>query len=92
MEFLPDPLNDRTCKDLPPFVNKAVSDDVLFPKKDDGSTTVDWKLLEDFMSKEGPLEKRQVLKIIEHGIKILKMEPNLVKIPEPVVVVGDIHG
>jgi len=68
MEFLPDPLNDRTCKDLPPFVNKAVSDDVLFPKKDDGSVVVDWKLLEDFMSKEGPLEKRQVLKIIEQGV------------------------
>lgn len=55
MEFLPDPLNDRTCKDLPPFVNKAVSDDVLFPKRDDGTIIVDWKLLEDFMSKEGPL-------------------------------------
>lgn len=44
------------------------------------------------MSKEGPLAKRQVLQIIELGIQILKKEPNLVKIPEPVVVVGDIHG
>ena len=44
------------------------------------------------MSREGPLQKSQVLKIIEYGIAILKNEPNLVKIPEPVVVVGDIHG
>ena len=44
------------------------------------------------MSKEGPLLKTQVMKIIELGIAILKKEPNLVKIPEPVVVVGDIHG
>jgi len=58
MEFLPDPLNDRPCKDLPPFVNKAVSDDILFPTNSEGQSTVDWKLLEDFMSKEGPLEKR----------------------------------
>ena len=36
MEFLPDPLNDRPCKDLPPFVNKAVSDEVLFPKNAEG--------------------------------------------------------
>lgn len=52
----------------------------------------DWKILEEFMSKEGPLLKAQVLKIIRLGTDILKKEPNLVKIPEPVVVVGDIHG
>jgi serine/threonine-protein phosphatase 2B catalytic subunit len=44
------------------------------------------------MSKEGPLQKSQVMKIIKMGTAILKKEPNLVKIPEPVVVVGDIHG
>ena len=67
MEYLPDPLNDRPCKDLPPFVNKKVDDNLLFPKNADGVQIVDWKLLEEFMSKEGPLEKSQVLKIIEHG-------------------------
>ena len=44
------------------------------------------------MSKEGPLAKSQVMKIISMGTEIFKNEPNLVKIPEPVVVVGDIHG
>ncbi len=61
MEYLPDPLNDRPCKDLPPFVNKKVHDDLLFPKNAEGVKIVDWKLLEEFMSKEGPLEKSQVL-------------------------------
>lgn len=32
------------------------------------------------------------MKIIQAGTDIFKNEPNLVKIPEPVVVVGDIHG
>lgn len=32
------------------------------------------------------------MKIIKKGIDILKNEPNLIKISEPVVVVGDIHG
>ena len=32
------------------------------------------------------------MKIIKMGTDIFKNEPNLVKIPEPVVVVGDIHG
>lgn len=88
MEYLPDPCGDRPMKDLPPFVNKAVDDSLLFP---DGSKP-DWKLLEEFMSKEGPILKSQVMKILSAGTAILKEEPNLVRIPEPVVVVGDIHG
>ena len=32
MEFLPDPIKDRPMKDLPSFVNKEISDELLFPK------------------------------------------------------------
>ena len=58
MEYLPDPINDRPVKDLPPFVNKEIKDEVLFKRKDDETTIVDWKILEEFMCKEGPLQKR----------------------------------
>jgi hypothetical protein len=44
MEFLPDPLNDRPVKDLPPFVNKALKDCDLFVKDEAGSDIVSWKL------------------------------------------------
>jgi serine/threonine-protein phosphatase 2B catalytic subunit len=37
MEFLPDPVNDRTLKDLPPFVHKAINDKLLFPLREDGT-------------------------------------------------------
>lgn len=92
MEYLPDPVNDRPLKDLPPFVNKAIPDSLLFPRNSEGAEIPDWRLLEEFMSKEGPLSKQQVMKIIKMGTDIFKNDPNLVKIPEPVVVVGDIHG
>jgi len=92
MEFLPDPINDRPVKDLPPFANKELKDEILFITTEDGNEAVDWKLFEEFMSREGPMPKRQVLKILKLGTDIFKKEPNLVKIPEPVVVVGDIHG
>lgn len=36
MEFLPDPVNDRPMKDLPPFVNKALPDTTLFIKNEQG--------------------------------------------------------
>ena len=32
------------------------------------------------------------MKILNQALEIFKKEPNLVKVPEPVVVVGDIHG
>ena len=57
MEYLPDPLNDRPIKDLPPFANKEIPDSLLFKKKEDGTEIVDWKLFEEFMSKEGPMNK-----------------------------------
>ena len=60
MEFLPDPLGDRKMKDLPPFANKPIDDALLFPKEG----VPDWKLLQEFMQKEGPIQKSQVMKII----------------------------
>jgi len=56
MEFLPDPVNDRPMKELPPFANKALPESILFVKGDNGEVP-DWKLLEEFMSREGPLLK-----------------------------------
>ena len=32
------------------------------------------------------------MKILNQALDIFKKQPNLVKVPEPVVVVGDIHG
>ena len=55
MEFLPDPINDRPLKDLPSFVNKEISDELLFSKQENGIDIPDWKLFEEFMSKEGPM-------------------------------------
>lgn len=49
-------------------------------------------MLRDFLLREGPLEKKQVVKILKDGINMLSKEPNLVKIGEPIVIVGDLHG
>lgn len=64
LQYLPDPIGDRPIKDLPPFVNQEIHDSLLFKKKDDGTEIVDWKLFEEFMTKEGPMNKRQVMKIL----------------------------
>jgi hypothetical protein len=53
---VPDPLNDRTCseKDCPRLINKPLEDSVLFSKE---GGNPDWKLLKDFLSREGPIPK-----------------------------------
>ena len=55
MELLLDPNNDRPMKDLPTFVNKEISDELLFPNIENGIPIPDWKLFEEFISKEGPM-------------------------------------
>ena len=55
LEYLPDPINDRPMKDLPPFVNAELKDETLFNKQENGIDIPDWKLFEEFMSKEGPM-------------------------------------
>jgi serine/threonine-protein phosphatase 2B catalytic subunit len=52
----------------------------------------DWKLLRDHLAREGRLEKSDLLELINNFINIIKTEPNIVRIQDPVTVVGDIHG
>ena len=52
----------------------------------------DWKLLRDHLAREGKLEKADLLELINNFISVVKAEPNIVKIQDPVTVVGDIHG
>ena len=62
----------------------------------------DWKVLKNFLLKEGHLKKDLVVMLARQSIEImskldywfiyLEKEPNLCKIGEPIVIVGDIHG
>ncbi len=88
---LPDPLNDRHCseKDCPSLINKPLADETLFGKE---GGRPDWKLLKEFLSREGPLTKPQCVRLLLLTIDMLKKEPNLAQVEEPICVVGDIHG
>ena len=51
-----------------------------------------WHLLKSFLSREGPITKEQIVKLLMKTLNVFKDEPNLVNIPEPICIVGDIHG
>ena len=52
----------------------------------------DWELVRDFMAREGTFPKKQVIILLRKTLELLRKEPNLVKLAEPICVVGDIHG
>lgn len=44
------------------------------------------------MLREGRLEKKELIEIVKCATQIMKKEPNVLRMKEPVIIVGDIHG
>ena len=89
MEPLPDPCNDRVISDLPAPPHLPLTTDVLFPS---GGDVPNWGILRDHLAKEGVIDKLAVIKLVTACSEVMKKEPTLTKLPEPIVIVGDIHG
>lgn len=83
---------DRIITEFDPPPAIPLSDDLLFPEKSSGKTTPDWKALRDHLNKEGRVSKESCHQILNDTLSMLKKEPNLLKLKDPVTVVGDIHG
>lgn len=88
-ELLPDPLKDRVIKDVNPPPHKPLQTELLFPNN---RTVPDWKVLKSYLTREGKVHKADLLKMLDSFIDIVKKEPNILKIQDPVTLVGDIHG
>ena len=88
VDSLPDPFEDRVMKDVLPPPHLPLPHAKLFPKKG----VPDWKVLRDHLTREGKLEKADLLELINLFQTQIKSEPNILKIQDPVTVVGDIHG
>lgn len=41
---------------------------------------------------EGNIGKSELVKLIKDTTKVLKSEPNIIRMKEPVIIIGDIHG
>lgn len=90
MEELKDPLKDRIVTTLPMPPAYPLSRKKIFPKGDNGP--VDVETLSQHLLLEGSLLKEDVLFIISRANKIMRQDPNLFHLADPLTVVGDIHG
>lgn len=89
--LLPDPLNDRVIKDVNPPPHQSMPYKLLFPNKK--STEIpDWKALRSYFTKEGKINKNDLSTLLNKFTSIVKKEPNILKVQDPVTIVGDIHG
>jgi serine/threonine-protein phosphatase 2B catalytic subunit len=88
METLRDPLGDRKVKDLPGPPILPLSDELMWGP----GNIPDWELIVDHMKAEGKISKENMVKLIGLALDIIKKEPCLVHMKEPICLVGDIHG
>lgn len=64
--LLPDPIPDRTLDDAtcPRMINKPLEDSKLW--NDDGLPN--WKLIKDFLIREGPVTKEQIMRLLRSAL------------------------
>jgi hypothetical protein len=72
--LLPDPLGDRKHNNVecPTLANRPLEDSKLW--KDDKP---DWKMLKEFLCREGPVTKTQAVRLLKSSLEVFKKEPNL---------------
>jgi len=58
----------------------------------DKSSVPDAALMREHLLIEGHITKPCLVKVLRDVIKVFKNEPNLVKVKEPCIIIGDIHG
>jgi serine/threonine-protein phosphatase 2B catalytic subunit len=88
MAPLKDPLEDRVVKSMPTPMHAPLAFNELFPSPNE----IDWKLLRDHLHREGRVLAEHALEIIRRMSELLRAEANLIKLKDPVTVVGDTHG
>ena len=81
---------ERVVKDVEPCAQKTLSDTEFYSKEN--PNLPDLETLKHHFSREGRLTETQAAKIITQATVILKKEPNVLEIPAPLTICGDVHG
>lgn len=90
MELLPDPLQDRKVKSVPPPPAQCLRQDMMFPNGLSGLP--DWECVIENFKNQGKISVDLCLQTIRRVASVFSCESNILSLADPVTVVGDIHG
>ena len=79
----------RPCKSVKPPYGHLLNSKTLF---DPVTNLINIRKLEDHLLREGRLDISDVLLLLSKSTQLFSTEPNLLKLPDDVVIVGDVHG
>ncbi|ODV84327.1 hypothetical protein CANARDRAFT_236088 [[Candida] arabinofermentans NRRL YB-2248] len=80
---------DRIIEDVIPPTSERPTDSKVFSNH---GGLPNYKYLREHFKREGKLSEPQVLKILTMATQIFSLQPNLLTVPAPVTVCGDVHG
>ncbi|GME87199.1 hypothetical protein B5S31_g1175 [[Candida] boidinii] len=80
---------ERIVKDVVPLITEKPTDSKLFSR---ANGLPDYKFMREHFKREGKLQIHQVIRIIKMTTNLLSKESNLIHVPAPVTVCGDVHG
>ncbi|KAJ7366616.1 Metallo-dependent phosphatase-like protein [Mycena albidolilacea] len=92
MDFLSTNTSDRPIPSVPHPARHCLSDAEFFAQDESGTTNPSPRVLRDHFFREGRLTEEHALYILDHATELLSSEPNMVEVPGPVTICGDIHG
>jgi serine/threonine-protein phosphatase 2B catalytic subunit len=93
MDPLPDPCNDRRVPSVLPLPAYALSHQLLFPNENGGNLGApDLEVLRDHLLREGRLRMEDIFRLCRAVKDVITTEPNVIKVKDPLIIVGDLHG
>ncbi|KAI5956651.1 CNA1 [Candida margitis] len=79
---------DRAVKDVTPPASFKPSNEQVFLR----NGLPNCEFIKDHFFHEGRLQEDQAIKIVKQATQLLTAEPNLLSVPAPVTICGDVHG
>ncbi|KAI8388146.1 calcineurin [Radiomyces spectabilis] len=81
---------ERVDKEVEPPVFSKATDEQLWSREHPGRPNL--AFLKDHFFHEGRLTEEQALQILQRTKQVLRAEPNLLHLPAPITICGDVHG
>lgn len=82
--------DERVVSYCPPIAYQPLPVPLLFPQR--ANQAPDLPMLREHLKREGRLTNEAIMLLISQVTDLMTSEPNVVRIHDPVTILGDLHG